>query len=121
MISSRDAGRAETKVKRCSAALAGFDPDTTTVALENPSTNRETHSGPLILRSRVQPVKYFEDPVRIFVRDSDSVIPNRKDTFVVVKIPGDVNARNFVAAILQRISNQILKHKCKLFVGQNPR
>src|SRR5579884_2418373 len=96
-------------------AFAGFrfDPNPPAMALYDPLHQRQANAGAGILAA-VEALEYSEYLLVIAGVDPHAVILERKLPVVFVLLRRDVDSRRHLAAVLDRIADQVLKHLTQL-------
>ena len=104
------------ELKRSAGSGFRFYPDPAAVLLDNLLACRKSDAS----TRDVATVKTFEEAedARVICGiDADAVVDDGQDALVAVDLSGDMNLRLFRAAILDRVSDEILKHLCNLHVA----
>src|ERR1035441_561106 len=85
-----------------------FHPDPPTLALDNLLTKRKTDASAGNFAS-MQAFEHAEHPVGVLRIDTDSVVSHRKHPPFRVSLRRDMDSRCFLASVLDRIGNKVLK------------
>jgi hypothetical protein len=88
----------------------GFQPDSSTVLVDNLLANRQPDPVTGILGARMQAVKDGKNDFRVFWCDVDAVVGYRKHPFRLFPLRGYLNHGRLSAAKLDGVSDQVLKH-----------
>src|SRR5579884_3594445 len=101
-------GRRNRKTKGRALPGARLHPDPATHTLHHALTDRQPHARAGILIA-MEPFEHAENPIVIFRRDADTVVPNGEDAFGAAALRRHVNARTLLRAVFNAVADQVLK------------
>ena len=115
-------GHRHGEIKSSTMAKLRIHPDTSAMPFHDFFAKRQADARSRILGGGMQTLENDEDPVGILGIDSNAVIANRKQPFVLPLYRRNVNARGPVTVELDRVADKVLKQLGKLSaVGHNHR
>ena len=97
-----------------------FEPDASTVALDDFLDDGEPDAVALVLPALVQPPEHLKDAVSILLVDTDAVVLNPELALAIALFGADTDQRLAVAMKFDRVADDVLKHLTELrLVGAN--
>src|ERR1039457_6605426 len=107
------------ELERSAPACLRFQPDPSTLALDNLLTKRQTDASTGAFSS-MQAFEHSEHAAGVLRTDTNSVFPHRKQPRFRASLRRDMDSRRFLASVLDRIGNEVLEklHQYNL-IGRN--
>ena len=94
----------------CSFPWLGFDPDSSAIALNHALANSQSDAGAGIFLILMEPFENTEDFLLVLGVDPYAVVLNRNTPRGASDIRRDVDLRNILASIFERVSDEILEN-----------
>src|SRR4051794_222277 len=82
--------------------------------LHNLLTDRQADARPWVLSTSVQSLKYVKDPRGVARVNANAVVTYGEDPLAAIRAGRDMNAKGYCTVELQRITDQVLKHRPEL-------